>query len=98
MAATSLDIRSYALLAKLAEALAPLGGRPDFVLACHHMRTTIDSTNRARQELGTEPLPQEEVLTLIKRTVKEAGLARRRREEQARQVQEVKVQALRTPG
>ena len=72
LAACRLDLGLYKLLKQLADALAPVGSRPDFVLACGHLRTAIDSANRARQALEKQPLDEVEVLAFIKRTVRDA--------------------------
>ena len=90
-----LDVGLYPLLKQLAGALAPPGSRPDFVLACNHLRTALDSADRARQDLGNQPLNEDEVLDFIKRTVRDAVSRQRSRREQERRVQKVTVKALR---
>ena len=72
LAACRLGVDLYQLLKQLAGALAVAGSRPDFVLACNHVRTAIDSANRARQDLGNQPLNEDKVLDFIKRTVRDA--------------------------
>jgi hypothetical protein len=91
LAACRLDVGLYKLLQELAVALAPVGSRPDFILACNHLRTAIDSANRARQDLGNQPLNAVEVLAFIKRTVRDAASRRRSRQAQAQRDQTVKV-------
>ena len=95
LAACRLDVGLYKLLQELAVALAPVGSRPDFILACNHLRTAIDSANRARQDLGNQPLNEVEVRAFIKRTVRDAVSRQRSRREQERRVQKVTVKALR---
>ena len=90
-----LDVGLYPLLKQLAGALAPPGSRPDFVLACNHLRTAIDSANRARQDLGKKPLNEVEVQAFIKRTVRDAVSRQRSRRDQEQRTQTVKVKALR---
>lgn len=96
LAACRLDVGLYKLLKELADALAPAGSRADFVLACNHLRTAIDSANRARQDLGNQPLAEAEVLAFITRTVRDAVSLRRSRQAQAHRDQTVKVNVHRT--
>ena len=95
LAACHLGLDLYQLLKQLADALAPVGSRPDFVLACNHLRTAIDSANRARQDLGKEPLNEVEVLAFIKGTVRDAVSRQRSRRDQEQRTQTAKVKALR---
>ena len=95
LAACHLDVGLHKLLKELADALVAGGSRPDFVLACNHLRTAIDSANRARQDLGKEPLNEVEVLAFIKRTVRDAVSRQRSRRDQEQRTQTAKVKALR---
>jgi hypothetical protein len=96
LAACRLDLGLYKLLKQLADALAPVGSRPDFVLACNHLRTALDSADRARQDLGNQPLNEVEVLAFIKRTVRDAVGRKSSRAAKAYQDQKVKVYVHRT--
>ena len=91
LAACHLGLDLYQLLKQLAGALAPPGSKPDFVLACNHLRTAIDSANRARQDLGKKPLNEVEVQAFIKRTVRDA--VERQRDFQAQEQRRQTVQA-----
>jgi hypothetical protein len=95
LAACRLNVGLYKLLKELADALTSGGKGPDFVLACNHLRTAIDSANRARQDLRKAPLNEVKVLAFIKRTVRDAVSNQRSRREQERRAQTVKVKALR---
>ena len=91
-----LDVGLYPLLKQLADALAPPGSRPDFVLACNHLRTALDSADRARQDLGNQPLNEVEVLAFIKRTVRDAVERQRDLQAQKQRRQTVKARVHRT--
>jgi hypothetical protein len=95
LAACRLDISCYKLLVQLAEALAPLGGKPDFIQACDHIRTAIDSGNRARMALEKQVLCEAETVVFIQQTVAAAVRARRTKRLQAQQ-HEIKVTVHRT--
>ena len=96
LAACRLGVDLYQLLKQLAGALAVAGSRPDFVLACNHVRTAVDSANRARQALEKQPLDEVEVLAFIKRTVRDAVGRKLSRAAKAYQDQTVKVYVHRT--
>jgi hypothetical protein len=96
LAACRLGVDLYQLLKQLAGALAVAGSRPDFVLACNHVRTAIDSANRARQDLGNQPLNEVEVLAFIKRTVRDAVSRQVSSQAQAQRDQTAKVYVHRT--
>jgi hypothetical protein len=91
-----LDVGLYPLLKQLAGALAPPGSRPDFVLACNHLRTAIDSANRARQDLGSQAFDAIEVLAFIKRAVRDAVDRQRDLQAQAQRGQKVQAKVHRT--
>jgi len=96
LAACRLDVGLYKLLKELADALTSGGKGPDFVLACNHLRTAIDSANRARQDLGNQPLNEVEVLAFIKRTVRDAVSRQVSSQAKAQRDQTVKVYVHRT--
>jgi hypothetical protein len=96
LAACRLDADCYPLLVKLAAALAPGGARPDFVLACDHVRTALDSANRARQDLAKRPLGEAETRAFIARTVEQAVRRRVVPLAQAEQEQQVQATVVRT--
>jgi hypothetical protein len=91
LAACRLDADFHKLLAQLAVAMTAGGSQPDFVLACSQIRTEIESVNRTREGLGSQPLNEAETLTLITRSVREAERRKRMRQSQAEQ-QQVRVQ------
>jgi hypothetical protein len=91
-----LDVGLFPLLKQLADALAPPWSRTDFVWACNHLRTTIDSANRARQDLGNPPFTEGEVLAFIKRTVRDAVERQRDLQAQEQRRQTVKARVHRT--
>ena len=95
LAACRLDAGLYKLLKELADALTSGGKGPDFVLACNHLRTALDSADRARQDLGNQPLNEVEVLAFIKGTVRDAVSRQRSRRDQEQRTQTAKVKALR---
>ena len=95
LAACHLDVGLHKLLKELADALTSGGKGPDFVLACNHLRTAIDSANRARHDLRKEALNEVEVRAFIKRTVRDAVSRQRSRRDQEQRTQTVKVKALR---
>jgi hypothetical protein len=96
LAACRLDLGVYGPLVQLAEALATSWGEPDFVQACDHLRTALDSANRARVDLGKQPFGQAETLTFITRTIEEAVCRKHEREAEAAQQQTVQVQLYHT--
>ena len=96
LAACHLDVGLHKLLKELADALTSGGKGPDFVLACGHLRTAIDSANRARQDLRKAPLNEVKVLAFIKRTVRDAVGRKWSRAAKAHQDQTVKVYVRRT--
>lgn len=71
LAATRLDVDQYEMLDSLSQALAGPSSRLDFVKACHQVRIALDAANRARQEMGMEPLEGEEQAKFIGKTVEE---------------------------
>jgi hypothetical protein len=79
---SELKLDQYDLLVQLAGAIAPAGSRTgaDFVLACDHVRTAIDSANRARRDLNQEPLDHAEVRSFVKRLVQDTVRRKRSRE------------------
>ena len=96
LAACRLDVGLYKLLKELADALTSGGKGPDFVLACNHLRTAIDSANRARQDLRKAPLNEVKVLAFIKRTVRDAVDRQRDLQAQAQRGQKVQAKVHRT--
>jgi hypothetical protein len=92
LAACRLDLGLHQQLLQLAGALATPVGEPDFAQACGHLRTALDSANRARQDLGKQPFSQAETLTFITRAIEEAVCRKQEREAEAAQQQTVEVQ------
>ena len=90
LAACRLNVGLYKLLKELADALTSGGKGPDFVLACNHLRTAIDSANRARHDLRKAPLNEVKVLAFIKRTVRDAVERQRDLQAQEQRRQTVK--------
>jgi hypothetical protein len=97
LAACHLGDTCYPQLVKLANALAPPGTRADFVLACDHVRTALDGANRARQDLGNQPLGEADILIFIKQLVQVAVRRRRVPLTGTGQEQQIKVNLFRKP-
>lgn len=68
LAAAGLNAGQYGMLASFSQAL---GGPSSFVKACHEVRIALDAANRAREEMGLEPLEDDERTKFIESTIEE---------------------------
>jgi len=96
LAACRLDIGHVKLLQQLSIALTAVGSSPDFVRACYHVRTALDSANRVRLDLGNQPFNEPETLAYIQRIVREAASRKKARQAKMQQDQEITVKVHRT--
>ena len=71
LAATRLGADDYGMLASLSQAITGRSSRLDFVRACEQLRVALDAANRAREEMGLEPLNGEERDKFIEKTVED---------------------------
>ena len=72
LAASQLDIDQYPLMESLSEALCgPAASRTNFARACEQIKIAVDAANRAREEMGEEPLEHEERTRFIQKTIEE---------------------------
>ena len=90
LAACNLDMNCYKSIVQLATAgVRPPTRHSDFVVACDHIRTILDTTNRTRQQLRAQTLTQAETLALIRRTADQAVRERATRQRTTTQKQTV---------